>query len=225
MSYHWELITMDAPFAPRDGAGALTLNGTMYLLGGWNPGDKVNFPKICNSEVWASTDGLNWTEINEQAPWEGRHCAGWIEYRDELWIVGGDCNQGHYQTDVWKSPDGVNWTQVCDDLPWGKRTVHMTHAFQDKLWVLGEAPAPAPDGHATTGEVAADLAVAHALGGEQDNAATQHHPLRRGLLPNGLLKVRTIGLGQDNRDSAWARHASLLGGDDDLFHIRFKNLS
>jgi hypothetical protein len=81
--------------------------------------------------------------------------------------------------------------------------------------VLGEAPPPAHDGHAPAAQIAADLAVAHALGGEQDNAAAQHHPLRRGLLTNGLLKVRTIGFRQDNRDSAWARHASLLGGDDE----------
>lgn len=142
MPYRWELVTMTAPFAPRDGAGALTLNGRMYLLGGWNPGDKVNFPRICNSEVWCSTDGLHWTEINEQAPWEGRHCAGWIEHRDRLWVVGGDCNQGHYQNDVWHSSDGVTWTQACDDVPWRNRALHMTHAFADKLWVLGGQTMP-----------------------------------------------------------------------------------
>jgi hypothetical protein len=49
--YRWELVTLTAPFAPRDGAGALTYDGKMWLLGGWNPGDKVNFPHICNSEV------------------------------------------------------------------------------------------------------------------------------------------------------------------------------
>ena len=48
MPYRWEQVTMNAAFAPRDGAGALTLNGRMYLLGGWNPGDKANFPIICN---------------------------------------------------------------------------------------------------------------------------------------------------------------------------------
>ena len=141
--YRWEQITMTAPFAARDGAGALTLNGTMYLLGGWNPGDKVNFPKICNSEVWSSTDGLNWTEINEQAPWEGRHCAGWLVHQGKLWVVGGDCNQGHYQKDVWNSPDGVTWTKVCDNLPWGDRTLQFAYVFQGKLWVMGGQTMPA----------------------------------------------------------------------------------
>ena len=50
-TYRWERVTDRAAFAPRDGAGALVLGGTMWLLGGWNPGDTLNFPKICNSEV------------------------------------------------------------------------------------------------------------------------------------------------------------------------------
>lgn len=137
MPYRWELVTMKAPFAARDGAGALSLQGTMYLLGGWNPGDKVNFPKICNSQVWASTDGLNWREICEQAPWEGRHCAGWVVHQDKLWVIGGDVNQRHHQNDVWSSPDGVNWTQVCDNVPWGNRSLHLAFSFQGKLWVMG----------------------------------------------------------------------------------------
>lgn len=49
--YRWVEVTVKAAFAGRDGAGALTLKGRMWLLGGWNPGDKVHFPKICNSEV------------------------------------------------------------------------------------------------------------------------------------------------------------------------------
>ena len=32
----------------------------MWLLGGWNPGDKTNFPRICNNEVWSSHDGASW---------------------------------------------------------------------------------------------------------------------------------------------------------------------
>ncbi len=143
MPYHWELVTMTAPFAPRDGAGALTLDGRMWLLGGWNPGDKVNFPRICNSEVWSSPDGLHWTEVNEQAPWEGRHTAGWVVHQDKLWVVGGDCNQHHYQNDVWNSSDGVTWTRVCDNVPWGDRALQFAYSFRGKIWVMGGQTMPA----------------------------------------------------------------------------------
>jgi len=142
MSYRWQEITSNAQFAPRDGAGALTLNGTMYLLGGWNPRDKVNFPRVCNSEVWSSVDGLTWTEIQPQAPWEGRHCAGWVVHDDRLWVVGGDVNQRHYQNDVWNSVDGVDWTRVTDCVPWGDRALHFTYSFRGGIWVMGGQTLP-----------------------------------------------------------------------------------
>ena len=69
--YEWKCVTENAAFAGRDGAGAVVLNDNMWLLGGWNPNDKVNFPQICNSEGWCSSDGETWTEVGEQAPWEG----------------------------------------------------------------------------------------------------------------------------------------------------------
>jgi hypothetical protein len=37
--YQWTRVTLEAPFAARDGAGALVFKGRMWLLGGWNPGD------------------------------------------------------------------------------------------------------------------------------------------------------------------------------------------
>ena len=58
--YQWHCVTRNAAFAARDGAGALSFNGKMWLLGGWNPDDKEHFPSICNSEVWNSSDGLHW---------------------------------------------------------------------------------------------------------------------------------------------------------------------
>ena len=140
--YEWQCITEEAAFAGRDGAGALTYKDKMWLLGGWNPKDKVNFPEVCNSEVWSSTDGEVWTEVNEKAPWEGRHTAGYVLHDGRMWIVGGDCNQGHYQSDVWSSADGVNWDLVLDPVPWAPRVLHCTAAFDGKIWVMGGQTIP-----------------------------------------------------------------------------------
>ena len=93
--YRWTKITEEAPFAPRDGAGALVWDNRMWLLGGWNPNDKINFPTICNSEVWSSTDGRNWQLVDKKAPWEERHTAGYVVHHDRMWIVRGDVIQGH----------------------------------------------------------------------------------------------------------------------------------
>lgn len=149
MDYRWECVTEDAAFAGRDGAGALVFDDRMWLLGGWNPKDKVNFPSICNSEIWSSTDGADWTLETLQAPWEGRHTAGYGVFDGAMWIVGGDGNQGHYQPDVWRSGDGRHWDLVMDDVPWGLRALHYTVVYKDKIWVMGGQTvpqfAPAPE--------------------------------------------------------------------------------
>lgn len=153
--YEWVNITMKAAFAPRDGAGALSFGGKLWFLGGWNPGDKVHFPLICNNEVWNSTDGAEWTLIkpntfldksfDPKSDWEGRHTAGYAVYKDKMWIIGGDVNQGHYQSDVWNSADGKSWTLVNADrpVPWGPRALHYTAVFKDKIWVIGGQTMPA----------------------------------------------------------------------------------
>jgi hypothetical protein len=127
----------------------------MWLLGGWNPGDAAHFPRVCNNEVWSSADGAAWTLIKPntfgrpgfaaQADWEGRHTAGYAVFRDRMWIIGGDANQGHYQDDVWRSEDGRHWTLVNPGrpVPWGPRALHYTLVFQDKLWVMGGQTMPA----------------------------------------------------------------------------------
>jgi hypothetical protein len=139
--YRWEQVTAGAAFAPRDGAGALVFQDKMWLLGGWNPGDRVHFPRICNSEVWSSKDGKDWT-LEGHAPWEGRHTAGYVVLGGKMWIVGGDANQRHYQNDVWNSADGKNWGQVTDKVPWGNRVLAYTVAHEDKIWVIGGQSLP-----------------------------------------------------------------------------------
>ena len=140
--YEWRCVTENAAFAARDGAGALVFKDRMWLLGGWNPGDKVHFPLICNSEVWSSTDGAAWTLENPQTPWEGRHTAGYVVHNGRMWIVGGDCNQGHYQNDVWSSADGIHWDLANDHVPWAPRVLHYTLAFDGRIWVMGGQTIP-----------------------------------------------------------------------------------
>jgi hypothetical protein len=151
-SYEWVQVTPKAAFAPRDGAGALTFKNRMWLIGGWNPGDKKHFPRICNNEVWSSADGKAWTlekpnsfldrTFDPRRDWEGRHTAGYVVFKDKMWIVGGDVNQGHYQSDVWNSSDGKSWSLVTDKVPWGPRALHYTLIFRDKIWVIGGQTMP-----------------------------------------------------------------------------------
>ncbi|MBI3921953.1 MAG: hypothetical protein HY318_11100 [Armatimonadetes bacterium] len=150
--YRWVKVTNPAVFAPRDGAGALSYQDRMWLLGGWNPGDRPHFPRICNNEVWSSEDGADWhlekpntfldRSFDPRSDWEGRHTAGCVVYKGKMWIVGGDGNQGHYQSDVWSSTDGLKWDLVTEEVPWGPRVLHYTYVFKDKIWVAGGQTVP-----------------------------------------------------------------------------------
>ncbi len=142
MPYQWQCVSEQAAFAARDGAGALTFRGRMWLLGGWNRADKVHFPRTCNSEVWSSADGADWRLENPEAPWEGRHTAGYVVHQERMWIVGGDANQGHYQPDVWSSDDGVQWECVTREAPWSPRVLHYTLALNGRIWVMGGQTLP-----------------------------------------------------------------------------------
>jgi len=141
-AYVWTPVTLEAAFAARDGAGALSFRGKLWLLGGWNPGDRLHFPQICNSEVWSSENGLTWALEVQQAPWEGRHTAGYAVHAGKMWIVGGDANQKHYQNDVWSSEDGVQWQLVNEHVPWAQRVLHHTVVHDGRIWVMGGQTLP-----------------------------------------------------------------------------------
>jgi len=134
--YRWKCVTPKAAFSPRDGAGALVFHDRMWLIGGWNPKDKKNFSTDCNSEVWSSSDGVTW-KFETHAPWEERHTAGHVVYKDKMWIIGGDPIQKHYQNDVWNTEDGIHWTRVIDNVPWNDRVLHYTLVHDDKIWIMG----------------------------------------------------------------------------------------
>lgn len=97
-------------------------------------------PRHCNSEVWSSSDGIEWELECQAAPWEGRHCAGYCIHEGMMWIVGGDANQGHYQPDVWCSVDGRKWDQVCHSAPWcarNGRIAQVVLAHAGSIYVMG----------------------------------------------------------------------------------------
>ena len=130
--YKWERIIKHAAFQPRDGAIPAVINNRMFLYGGWSPFEKDQ----TNNEMWGSSNGKDW-QLLGNAPWERRHCAGRAMFRNKFWIIGGDCNQGHYQNDIWTTEDGVHWSKILDSIPWIPRVNFGVQVFGGKIWLLG----------------------------------------------------------------------------------------
>jgi hypothetical protein len=115
----------DAPWTPRMGHSVLVFNdGTgenIYLLGGYSSGHL--------SDVWKSPDGINWTQVNSNAPWGPRSNFGANVLGKRMWVMGGLHGNAVSLNDIWSSFDGINWTHVdtnpnilgIQDAPWISR--------------------------------------------------------------------------------------------------------
>jgi hypothetical protein len=113
-------------------ASGLVYDGKMWIMGGFDSSfDSLN-------DVWSSPDGINWTEITNEAGWSLRHGASAVVYDDKMWIMGGGTPNSSFTTlsDVWSSSDGVNWTYESN-APWTPRRYSSLVNFQGKMFLIG----------------------------------------------------------------------------------------
>lgn len=126
----WVEATASAQWSKRGLATALSFNGKMYIIGGWQGGCGVvdqhciNFPTL--SDVWSSSDGINWTLVTDHAAWgnynntqfgRAAHCS--VVFDKQMWVIGGQGrltqqNINADYKDIWSSSDGSNWTKQGD---------------------------------------------------------------------------------------------------------------
>lgn len=114
----------------RTNFGCIVFNGQIFIMGGQNTGGIAFL-----NDVWASTDGLNWTQVVSAAPWAKRQSMGLGILGNTLYLIGGDGSDQY--TDVWSTTDGVNWTQVIASAPWAKRQGAAVVAFNQGLFFMG----------------------------------------------------------------------------------------
>ncbi len=148
--YEWKNITMTAKLLR--GTGRERCHSKAECGFGWlEPAAESArvLSRICKNEVWSSRDGAAWdlvkpnsfhdSTFDATADWEGRHTAGYAVFRDRMWIIGGDVNQGHYQNDVWNSDNGRDWLLVNRDKPVrpNRGALHYTVIHNDRICVGG----------------------------------------------------------------------------------------
>lgn len=131
----WRMVAASSAWNPRDGAGLVSYQGDLYLLGGWNA---YHYPTT-NSEVWKSTDGGRTWAFMDYAPWQGRHTVGWGVFDDKIVVIGGDANQGNYIKDIWVFDPYIGWQQMAMSTPWNAdgRVLFQTVILEDRILVIG----------------------------------------------------------------------------------------
>lgn len=133
---------------------ALTKNDSMFIIGGQNykvilnPVDSslVSYSDFF-SDVWASSDGINWTEMTDSAGWAGRAGLSAAVFNNEIYVMGGSTNDDAaviggppvriYYNDVWKSSDGKNWQMLTDSAAWSPRAGGIAIVKDDYLYMIG----------------------------------------------------------------------------------------
>ena len=118
----------------------MSFDDKLWILGGSSYGQGIS---TWFNDVWCTSDGANWTEVTDHAPWHGRSAHAAVAFDDKLWVLGGGYYEGVWVdehlvllNDVWYSPDGVTWSEL-PDTPWSPRWGHAAAVLKGRLWIFG----------------------------------------------------------------------------------------
>lgn len=132
----WQQVTASAPWSRRWHAGNLVAHaGRLWVMGG-SLGKYQPFKAY--SDVWSSSDGVNWTLVTDHAPWPARKWTSCLVYRNRIWLLGGFRGQPTWQNfnDVWYSSDGKGWRQLVTEDIWSPRHEISAYVHDDSIWVV-----------------------------------------------------------------------------------------
>ncbi len=127
----WSSIAPTPPTFPgREGHGAVVDgDGTLWVFGGDAAGD--------TNDVWSSSDGVSWTEVNTAADFSARRWFASTFFDGRMWLIGGNLGTGDTaQSDVWFSYDGDTWVPAATDAFAGRHSPTVV-PFNDELFLIG----------------------------------------------------------------------------------------
>jgi hypothetical protein len=103
-----------APWRARAIPAGGLYNGTFYVMGGRN--HIVHF----ESDIWKSSDGVNWERVKRHAEFGARGYMDSVILKNGTMVLIGGQDLLKCYSDVWVSHDfAQTWTKVLDNAPWG----------------------------------------------------------------------------------------------------------
>ncbi len=135
--YNWSIVTEAAPWKQRNSFSAVVFDEKMWVIGGENYSYETGYKRF--TDVWSSTNGLDWTLVTDNAQWGERSSSKVVVYEDKMWLLGGYKYSGGpiWLNDIWTSTDGSNWVQETDSAPWMGRAGHSCIVKNDAIWLMG----------------------------------------------------------------------------------------
>lgn len=122
--------------------GLLSYNNKLWVIGGnYIEGDyQRTFTTLVSKKVYSSTDGINWTEVGNDAFPKGIFSHSSVVFDNKMWVINGydgiNKGRGGGAREVYYSTDGANWKQVgvgsFPDLQGENALI-----FNNKIWLIG----------------------------------------------------------------------------------------
>jgi len=137
---NWKPINKNLPIIHTDLPMSIVFKNQMWMMGGWHNGRLPGHS--ASNQVWASSDGKDWHQINPKADWSPRLASACVEFKGKIWILGG--TENYYfgdlkslKNDVWSSPDGKDWKLETKNAPWAPRAYHQAAVLNDRIYIFG----------------------------------------------------------------------------------------
>ncbi len=128
---HWTRIAERTAWSPRIIGAAAVFKNRIWIIGG-NVIDGTPTDGRAETEVWSSSDGINWTRATD------RMARLWgtspVVYEGKLWLVGAN-RDGDFSRAVLSTEDGVTWRE--ETALWTPRGGVATWVFDNKLYMTG----------------------------------------------------------------------------------------
>jgi hypothetical protein len=127
----WTQVTANAAFSPRYEHSAYVANGKLWVLGG--QASTLGITGAAPADAWSTTDGLNWTRENVNAP-VGGYLMPVLQETGKATLIGGV--QAAIANTVWQTTDGNNWSELSTYAQFSPRLTTGTE-FNGQMWIVG----------------------------------------------------------------------------------------
>ena len=127
---NWLRETANAGWYRRSGHQALSHNGRLYVLGGYN------YNNSDLNDVWSSAEGKNWLRETYGTRWSRRYSHQALSHNGKIYVLGGSDGSNRLN-DVWSSVNGTNWSLETSSAAWPRRYSHQAVVFPSPLVLFG----------------------------------------------------------------------------------------